>query len=111
MGKEIYKRDHIDSGVPPRAPGGPIKEKRVGDSSKLTQNTINYQNEEDKVQEDQVTHWQEHGTSDLRAVAMEWQNHERMRRREQAQMALDMFERAWGYHLSGNATEDEQDHN
>jgi hypothetical protein len=47
MGPEACKRDHIDSGVQPRAPGGPIKEKRVGNSSRLTQTTINYQNEQD----------------------------------------------------------------
>ncbi len=72
---------------------GPIKEKRVRDVSKLTQNTNNYQNEEEKVPEDHVTHWQAHETSELRAIAMEWQNHERMCKREQPQMALDMFER------------------
>jgi hypothetical protein len=32
--QENYKRDHIDSGGEPRAPGGPIKEKRVGDRIK-----------------------------------------------------------------------------
>ncbi len=33
MGPEVYKRDHVDSDFQPCAPGGPIKEKRVGDSS------------------------------------------------------------------------------
>ncbi len=40
---------------------------------------------------------------------MEWQKHERMRRQEQAQMALDTFERTWGHRLSGDETEDEHD--
>jgi hypothetical protein len=81
---------------------------------KLTQSTINYQNEEDKVPEDHVTHWQEQKTFDTRAIVMEWEEKEkvRMRRREQARMAPDMFENTWEHHLSGNETENdsEQDH-
>jgi hypothetical protein len=107
MGQEIYKRDHIDSGVQPRAPGGPIKEKRAGDSSELMQNTIDSQTEENKVPEDHVTHWQEQEISDLRAIAMEWQTHAGMRRQEQAQVALDMFKGTWEHYLSGNETEDD----
>jgi hypothetical protein len=43
IGLEIYKRNHIDLGVQPRAPGWPIIEKRGGDSSELMQNTIDSQ--------------------------------------------------------------------
>ena len=111
MGEVVYKSDHIDSGIQPRAPGGPIKETRVGDSSKLTQTTINYQNEEDNVPEDHVTHWQEHEISDLRAIIMRWQQQDNMRRQEQAQLARDMYRRTWAGYLSDYATEDEQDHN
>jgi hypothetical protein len=79
MGLEIYKRDHIDSGDQPRAQSGPIKEKHAEDSSKLTQNTINYQNEEDKVPEDHVMHWQKQRIFDLSAIVLEWQKQQRMR--------------------------------
>ena len=91
MGQEFYQREHSE--VQPRAPSGQIKGKRIRDSSELMQNTINYQAKEDKIPEDHAIHWQEQEILDLCAIAsvMERQKQERMRRQEQAQLDVIVF--------------------
>ena len=78
-----------------------------------SQTTVNFQSKEDQVPEDHVTHWQEQQIMifELRQFILERKKQERMRRREQALMALKMCEDTWEQQLSGIENKEEQDQN